>query len=90
VGACVDKHLISSHQIQYQHGKSIPEFLHDFGTETQCAEVLRRVRWPHGFRCPRCSITQRNLAVQGARKLYQGGSYSLQASLTTGTMIEYT
>ncbi len=31
---------MSSHQIQFQHGMSIPEFLSYFGTEAQCAEAL--------------------------------------------------
>jgi hypothetical protein len=39
---------MSSHQIQFQHGMSIPEFLSHFGTEAQCAEALKRSRW----RCP--------------------------------------
>ena len=42
-------------QIQFQHGMSIPEFLRSFGTEAQCAEAIKSVRWPEGFRCPRCA-----------------------------------
>jgi hypothetical protein len=49
---------MSSHQIQFQYGMSIPEFLSHFGTEAQCAEALKRSRWPQGFRCPKCSSTQ--------------------------------
>jgi hypothetical protein len=37
---------MSSHKIQFQPGMSIPEFLHHFGTEEQCAEALQRARWP--------------------------------------------
>ena len=49
---------MSSHQIQFQYGMSIPEFLSHFGTDAQCAEALKRSRWPQGFRCPQCSSTQ--------------------------------
>jgi hypothetical protein len=81
---------MSSHQIQFQYGMSIPEFLSHFGTEAQCAEALKRSRWPQGFHCPKCSSTQHYLAVQGARKLYQCGDCRLQTSLTAGTLMEHT
>jgi hypothetical protein len=81
---------MSSHQIQFQHGMSIPEFLSHFGTEAQCAEALMRSRWPQGFCCPKCSSTQHYLVVQGARKLYQCGGCRLQTSLIAGTSMEHT
>ena len=81
---------MSSHRIQFQHGMSIPEFLSHFGTEAQCAEALKRSRWPQGFRCPQCSSTQHYLVTQGARKLYQCGGCRLQPSLTAGTLMEHT
>ena len=31
---------------------TLDEFYRMFPTERRCWEVLRRVRWPHGFRCP--------------------------------------
>ena len=37
---------MSSHKIQFQPGMSIPEFLRHFGTEAQCAEAMKRARWP--------------------------------------------
>jgi hypothetical protein len=40
---------MSGHQIQFQHGMSIPEFLARFGTEEPCAEAIRRTRWPGGL-----------------------------------------
>ncbi|MFZ1640565.1 MAG: transposase, partial [Candidatus Contendobacter sp.] len=41
-------------RIQFQPGLSLPAFLEQFGTETQCEAALERARWPDGFRCPRC------------------------------------
>jgi len=81
---------MSSHQIQFQHGMSIPEFLSHFGTEAQCAEALKRSRWPQGFHCPKWSSTQHYLVAQSARKFYQCGGCRLQISLTAGTLIEHT
>lgn len=60
------------------------EFQAAFPDEAACWRYLRRARWPHGFRCPRCahrrsySIRRRGLA-QCARCRYQ-------ASPTAGTV----
>jgi hypothetical protein len=61
---------MSSHQIQFQPGMSIPEFLTHFGTEAQCAEAIRRSRWSDGFRCPCCAGVQHHVVGHGARKLF--------------------
>ncbi len=34
--------------------KTLPEFQRMFPDEEACWEHLRRIRWPRGFRCPRC------------------------------------
>ena len=33
---------------------TLDEFYRSFPTERRCWEALRRMRWPNGFRCPRC------------------------------------
>lgn len=81
---------MSSHQIQFQPGMSILEFLSHFGTEAQCAEAIRVARWPDGFRCPRCEGAQHYVVGHGARKLFQCGGCRHQTSLTAGTMMEHT
>jgi transposase-like protein len=81
---------MSSHQIQFQPGMSIPEFLTHFGTEAQCAEAIRRSRWPGGFRCPRCTSAQHYVVGHGARKLFQCGACRHQTSLMAGTLMEHT
>jgi hypothetical protein len=81
---------MSSHQIQFQPDMSIPEFLTHFGTEAQCAEAIRRSRWPDGFRCPRCAGAQHYVVGHGARKLFQCGACRHQTSLTAGTLMEHT
>jgi transposase-like protein len=79
-----------SHQIQFQHSMSIHEVLSRFGTEQQCAEAIRRSRWPGGFRCPRCTSTQHYIVGHGSRKLFQCGACRHQTSLTAGTLMEHT
>lgn len=77
-------------QIQFQHGMSIPEFLHSFGTEAQCAEAVKQARWPDGFRCPRCDGVDHYVVGHGARKLFQCNGCRHQSSLTAGSLLEHT
>lgn len=81
---------MSSQQIQFQHGMSIPEFLRCFGTEAQCAEVLRLARRPAGFICPRCDGAAHCVVEYGGRKLFQCNACRHQTSLTAGTLMEHT
>ena len=46
---------MAMNRIQFQPGLSMPEFLKDYGTEIQCEQALEALRWPEGFRCPRCA-----------------------------------
>ena len=67
--------------------RNLPEFDARFATEAACREYLMKVRWPHGFMCPRCQgreawTTKRNLLVCG--------ECEYQASLTAGTVFEGT
>jgi transposase-like protein len=77
-------------RIQFQHGMSIPEFLHSFGTEAQCAEAVKQARWPDGFRCPRCVGADHYVVGHGARKLFQCSRCRHQTSLTAGSLMEHT
>lgn len=62
---------------------TLDEFYRTFPTERRCWEALRRLRWPDGFRCPRCE--GRKAHRLRARGLWQCGSCRYQASLTAGT-----
>lgn len=46
---------MAMNRIQFQPGLSMPEFLKDYGTEAQCEQALKVVRWSEGFRWPRCA-----------------------------------
>jgi len=47
--------------------RNLKEFDARFGSEEACREYLLQLRWPDGFRCPRCGCREsspvRTLAV---------------------------
>lgn len=63
------------------------EFTARFSTEEACEEALFAVRWPNGFRCPRCNCS-RAYPIR-SRKLYQCADCHYQASLIAGTVFEH-
>lgn len=64
------------------------DFQAAFPNEASCWVVLRRLRWPHGFRCPRCE--GRSSYPLRKRGLEQCASCRYQASLTAGTIFHKT
>lgn len=67
--------------------RNLTEFEARFSTEEACREYLFRLRWPDGFRCPRC----------GCRKwwplrdvLLQCADCGYQTSVTAGTILQDT
>jgi transposase-like protein len=62
---------------------TLDEFCRTFPSERHCWEALRRMRWPAGFRCPRCEA--RKAHRLRTRGLFQCASCRYQASLTAGT-----
>ena len=58
-------------------------FYRTFPTERRCWEALRRVRWPDGFRCPRCEGSKAHRLR--ARGLGQCAGCRYPTSLTAGT-----
>jgi hypothetical protein len=68
---------------------SIPKFQRHFATKVQCTDAMKRVRWPKGFRCPRCDDARHYLVSQEARKLFQSIGCGHQGSSTDGTTMEH-
>ena len=64
------------------------EFQDRFPDEESCWQYLRRVRWPHGFRCPRCQ--GRESSFIRTRRLEQCRRCRYQASVTAGTVFHKT
>ena len=77
-------------RIQFQPGVSLPDFFARYGSEEQCDAALRAMRWPDGFRCPRCDRPEHYVVGHGARRLFQCQSCRHQTSLTAGTVLDST
>jgi transposase-like protein len=67
--------------------QTIQEFDQWFATEGRCAQYLMRMRWPQGFRCPRCGSQEAWLT---ARYLLHCKGCHRQSSVTAGTVFEGT
>lgn len=67
--------------------KTLMEFESRFSTEEDCRHYLVQLRWPEGFRCPRCGGTKHwklsDLCIQCA-------SCNYQARVTAGTVFQNT
>lgn len=81
---------MAMNRIQFQPGLSMPKFLKDYGTEFQCEQALATVRWPDGFRCPRCEGAGHFVFRDGPRKVFQCTGCRHQASLIAGTVFQGT
>lgn len=67
--------------------RTLMEFEQKFNTEESCREYLYRLRWPDGFRCPRC---QYHKAWQIGQGLYECKQCHFQTSVTAGTIFQDT
>ncbi len=56
----------------------------------QCEAAVMALRWPDGFRCPRCLTAAHYVVGHGARKLLQCQDCRHQTSLTAGTLMDST
>ena len=79
-------------RVQFQSGLSMPDFLQQFGTETQCAAAVEQARWPEGFSCPQCGHAAHTVlnAGLGSRKTFQCQACRHQTSLIAGTLFQST
>lgn len=67
--------------------RTLVEFQQRFTTEDTCRAYLEKVRWPDGFRCPRCGSTG---GWQTGRGLWMCRQCGRQASVTAGTIFQDT
>lgn len=79
---------MAKNKIQFQRGLSLTQFLSQYGTDQQCHEKLFHMRWPYGFRCPKCGHSV-CYAIQ-SRKVYQCQKCHTQASVISGTIFAST
>ena len=60
------------------------EMLKKYSTDEKCREILNKLRWPEGIRCPRCKESQ--VCYLSNRKQFECASCSYQFSVTSGTV----
>ena len=71
-----------------QEGLSLLAFQKRFRTEKACQKHLFDLRWPQGYRCPRCQHDQ--AYFHRTRHLYACKACGYQTSLTAGTIFHKT
>jgi transposase-like protein len=67
--------------------RTLMEFEQRFDSDQACRDYLFQLRWPDGFRCPRCKHQD---AWQTERDLYHCKHCHLQTSITAGTIFQDT
>src|SRR5437879_4302586 len=70
-----------------EYPRNLREFDAQFATERACRDYLFRLRWPEGFRCPRCEGNQ-YWPVRSV--LLECGKCGHQTSVTAGTIFQDT
>jgi transposase-like protein len=68
-----------------QESMTLLQFQSKFSTEEACRQHLFNLRWPQGFRCPKCGHDK--YYFLGHRKLYQCANCKHQTSVTAGTVM---
>jgi len=71
-------------RVQFQKGLSTAEFIARYGTEEECHAALVKMRWPDGFRCPKCGETKH--AYCAPRRVFQCRACRVQTSVRAGTI----
>ena len=71
-----------------QEEMTLQQFQRRFPTEKACMEHLFKLRWPEGYRCPKCGHSR--YSFHSTRKLYQCGECRYQVSVTAGTIFHKT
>ena len=72
----------------HQESISLIQFQKKFSTEEACREHLYKLRWPSGYKCPRCNHEE--YYFHRNRHLYHCKSCNYQVSLTAGTIFHKT
>jgi Transposase zinc-ribbon domain len=70
-----------------EYPRNLTEFEAKFATEESCRAYLARLRWPDGFRCPRCDCGK-SWPVRGV--LLECADCGGQTSVTAGTIFQDT
>ena len=77
---------MSMNQIPFQPGLSMPEFIQQYETETQCEAALVQARWPKGFCCPKYNHDDHYVLHSKKRLTFQCPACHQQTTLIAGTL----
>ncbi len=81
---------MSIYEIQFQKGLSLPDFLHEFGSEDQCEAYIFSMKWPSGFKCSKCGHEHMTSFKRRDRTIHQCTNCTKQHSLLVGTLFQGT
>jgi ribosomal protein L37AE/L43A len=76
--------------VQFQRGLSIAAFLKEYGTVEQCERALEEMRWPEGYRCPKCQGNRCSRYEREGRRYWQCSHCRHQTTVISGTIFEAT
>ena len=79
---------MAMNKVQYQRGLPMLEFVREYGSAEQCEGLVRSWRWPSGFVCPRCAVTECSEFRRSTRLYFQCSGCRYQCSLVAGTIFE--
>lgn len=75
---------MAMNEIQFKKGMSIPDFMKQYGSEEKCRSALFSIRWPNGFRCPKCG--NKTYYEIKKRNVFQCNRCHFQTSVIAGTI----
>lgn len=81
---------MAMNRVQFQRGRSMAEFMEQYGTDAQCEAALAAARWPKGFACPACGGPASCSFRRRGRLYWQCASCRHQCSVISGTIFEST
>ncbi|MFC5700430.1 transposase [Cohnella faecalis] len=71
-----------------QENMTFEQFCTRYRTERDCIEMLIRIRWPDGYRCPICACAHAYQISTRRLPLFECRSCRYQASVISGTIFE--
>ena len=76
--------------VRFQQGLSMAAFLKEYGREEQCERALEEIRWPGGYRCPKCQGRRCSRYEREGRRYWQCSHCRHQTTVISGTIFEAT
>ena len=70
--------------------RSLAEYMKIYSSEEACEQKLYRLKWPHGFVCPKCGHERHFTTTTLRLPLYTCKKCRRQTTATVGTMLEKT